>query len=87
MQVSNEDLAMDVQAKYSPENFHDISRTPEPDRIKPTPPPAQLFDLVNDPFERNDLATKDPDRVTRMTNSLAAWFEDVEHDRLSIHDS
>ena len=87
MQVSNEDLAMDVQSKYSPESFHDISRTPEPERIKPTPSPAQLFDLVNDPFERNDLAAKDPARVSRMTNSLASWFEDVEQDRRAIHDS
>ena len=31
MQVSNEDLAMDIQSKYNPENFHDISRSPEPD--------------------------------------------------------
>ena len=86
MQVSNEDLAMDLQSKYNPESFHDISRAPEPARVKPPAPPAQLFDLVNDPFERNDLAAKDPDRVSRMTNSLAAWFEDVEHDRLTIRD-
>ncbi len=86
VQVSNEDLALDVQSKYNPESFHDISRDPEPDRIKPTPPPAQLFDLVTDPFERNDLAAKDPARVSRMTNALASWFEDVEHDRLAIRD-
>ena len=30
MQVSNEDLAMDIQSKYNPENFHDIARTPMP---------------------------------------------------------
>jgi arylsulfatase A-like enzyme len=86
MQVSNEDLAMDVQSKYNPENFHDISRAPEPERIKPAPPTAQLFDIVNDPFERNDLAAKEPARVSRMTNALASWFEDVEQDRLSIDD-
>jgi hypothetical protein len=57
-----------------------------PERLKPTPPPAQLFDIVNDPFERNDLAVQEPTRVSKMTNALATWFEDVEHDRLSIHD-
>ena len=99
MQVSNEDLAMDIQSKYNPENFHGIASTPMPSRLKPTPPPAQLFDIVNDPFERNDLAAhaagevaadlelaQDPTRVSKMTNALATWFEDVEHDRLSIHD-
>ncbi len=75
MQVTNEDLAMDIQSKYNPENFHDIARTPMPERVKPAPPPAQLFDIVNDPFERNDLAAKQPDRVSRMTNALASWFE------------
>src|SRR5271168_4135933 len=81
MQVSNEDLAMDIQSKYNPENFHDISHAPEPARIKPAPPPAQLFDIFNDPFERNDLAANQPERVSRMTNALASWFEDVEKDR------
>ena len=51
--------------EVQPGKFPRHLRTPEPDRIKPTPPPAQLFDLVNDPFERNDLAAKDPDRVSR----------------------
>jgi hypothetical protein len=86
MQVSNDDLAMDIQSKYNPENFHDIARTPEPERTKPAPPPAQLFDIVNDPFERNDLSAQHPDRVSHMTNALASWFEDVEQDRLTILD-
>jgi hypothetical protein len=86
MLVSNEDLAMDVQSKYNPENFRDIVRAPEPERVKPAPPPAQLFDIVSDPFERDDLAAHEPERVSRMTNALASWFEDVEQDRLAIHD-
>ena len=86
MQVSNDDLAMDIQSKYNPENFHDISHAPETERIKAVPPPAQLFDIVNDPFERNDLSVQDPTRVSSMTNSLTRWFEDVEQDRLTIHD-
>jgi arylsulfatase A-like enzyme len=86
MLVSNDDLAMDIQSKYNPENFQDIKRGPEPERTKPAPPPAQLFDIVNDPFERNDLAAQHPDRVSRMTNALASWFEVVEQDRLTIHD-
>ena len=53
---------------------------------QPAPPPAQLFDIVNDPFERIDLAAKESQRVSRMTNALASWFEDVEQDRRAIHD-
>ena len=86
MLVSNDDLAMDIQSKYNPENFQDIARTPEPERTKSTPPPAQLFDIISDPFERNDLAAQAPDRVSKMTNALASWFEDVEQDRLTIPD-
>ena len=72
--------------KVQPRKFPRHRAHPEPDRIKPTPPPAQLFDIVSDPFERNDLAAQEPDRVSRMTNALASWFEDVEQDRLTIHD-
>jgi hypothetical protein len=77
---------LDIQSKYNPENFHDIAHGPEPERTKSTPPPAQLFDIVTDPFERTDLAAQEPDRVSRMTNALASWFEDVEQDRLTIKD-
>ncbi len=86
MRVSNEDLAMDVDAKYHPEKYTDILRTPEPERARPAPPPAQLFDIESDPSESNDLAVAEPDRVARMTNELARWFESVELDRRSIRD-
>jgi len=86
MQVSNEDLAMDIQSKYNPENYHEILRAPDPARIKPTAPPAQLFDIATDPSEQNDLASMEPARVSKMTTALASWFEEVEQDRLSIRD-
>src|SRR5712671_5820354 len=86
MKVSSEDLAMDIQSKYNPERFHDILRTSEPERIKPPPPPAQLFDLETDPGEQNDQAASEPQRVSRMTNALATWFEEVDQDRRTIHD-
>jgi arylsulfatase A-like enzyme len=86
MKVANEDLAMDVDAKYHPDKYLDILRTPEPDRVKPAPPSAQLFDIANDPSESHDLAVAEPERVARMTNELARWFESVELDRRSISD-
>jgi arylsulfatase A-like enzyme len=86
MRVANEDLAMDVDAKYHPEKYADILRTPEPEREKPAPPPAQLFDIEGDSSESRDLAAAEPERVARMTNELARWFESVERDRRSISD-
>jgi hypothetical protein len=38
-------------------------------------------------MERNDLAAAEPDRVIRMTNRLAQWFEEVETDRRTIDDA
>jgi arylsulfatase A len=85
MMVAPDDLAMDVDAKYNPDKYSDIVRTPEPARVKPAAPPAQLFDIASDPSESRNLAAAEPARVTRMTNELARWFESVELERRTIH--
>jgi arylsulfatase A len=84
MALADDDLAMDIDAKYNPDKYTDIVRTPEPQRALSSPPAAQLFDLINDPFERNDLAAAQPERVGRMQRELAAWFEEVEQERRDI---
>ncbi len=84
--VAPEDLAFDIALKYHPELFNDISRIPEPERRMPVAPPAQLFNLKDDPGEENDLAATYPARVDQMLSSLESWFQDVEADRLSIGD-
>jgi arylsulfatase B len=84
MALADDDLAMDIDAKYNPDKYADIARTPEPQRTLSSPPATQLFDLINDPFERNDLAAAQPERVRRMESTLAAWFEEVEQERRSI---
>jgi arylsulfatase A len=84
--VAPEDLAFDIALKYKPELFKDISRIPEPERQLPVPPPAQLFNLKDDPGEQNDLAPMYPERVERMLTELETWFSDVEADRLRIGD-
>jgi len=87
MQLAPEDLAMDVDAKLRPERYGDIARGPEPVREAFRTPPAQLFDLAQDPFEREDRAAGEPERVARMERALASWFEEVENERRTIAES
>ncbi len=35
----------------------------------------ELYDLKNDPWEKNDLAAKDPERVTALSNQLNQWWK------------
>lgn len=39
---------------------------------------VHLYDLKNDPGERNDLAARMPDRVAAMRKRLHAWYRDVD---------
>ena len=78
---TRDDLTKDVDAKYNPDKYQDIDKGPLPERPRPPAHPPQLFDLKTDPFERIDLAASHQDRVIRMTNELAGWFEEVEFDR------
>jgi len=48
----------------------DLTRTP---RGEPTVAKLQLFDLVADPGETNDLAAESPEVVTRLGAELARW--------------
>ncbi len=86
MEVSREDLGMDVDAKYHPEKYTEIAGGPLPELSSYAVPLAQLFNLSSDPLERNDLAEQYPERVSRMTDQLAAWFEEVELERRTIKD-
>lgn len=87
MNVSGLDLALDIDLKVNPGGRTEILRDPEPPRQLPDQLPApQLFDLDADPGERHDLSAAHPGRVSRMEAELAAWWEDVERDRLSIAD-
>ncbi len=86
LRVSPADLAADIDLKNRPEVYAEIARDPEPSRVVPPAPPAQLFDIAVDPGEEHDLATAEPGRVQRMDGELARWFESVEADRRSIAD-
>lgn len=83
MAVTTEDFAMDVDAKYNPDNYTDILHDVPPP-VSSATMPSQLFDLETDPEERHDRAAEHPDRVLRMERELSRWFADVEADRRSI---
>jgi len=77
MAVSPQDTAHDHAVKYGPENYDDIAREPEVSQSIPDPPPALLFNIADDPFERNDLAARHPQKVAAMEAALERWFVDV----------
>jgi len=81
MAVDPRDLMIDAALKITPDAFTEISTGPEPERAVPSPAPAQLFDIVADPFEQHDLAGGEPARTARMVTELETWFETVEADR------
>ena len=84
MRLTSEDLAVDRKLKYEPETITDITRDPEPERVIPDPPPPLLFNLDDDPYERQDLAAQQTDQVLGMQRELDQWFESVEADRAQI---
>jgi arylsulfatase A len=77
MRLSPEDIEMDRRLKYEPETITDIARGSEPARAIPDPSPPLLFNLDDDPYERNDLSNAQPERVRRMQAELDRWFETV----------
>lgn len=73
---------------YHPETIieNGLPLDPLPPNDFPPPPPAELYDLLTDPGERNNLAAVHPDRTRKMEAALESWFEDVEADRAAIDD-
>jgi len=73
---------------YEPEHFieNGIIREPDPPREIPPPPPAELYNIDEDPLEQHDLADAQPERVRRMLGELETWFEEVEAERGTIRD-
>jgi len=73
---------------YRPEVFieNGIIPMPETPRDLSSPPPPELYNLLDDPLESRNLAEWESDRVSRMLSELETWFEEVEADRLAIDD-
>jgi arylsulfatase A-like enzyme len=82
------DGPLDLQHREHPELFPAI--LPSPTRAEMSygpPPPAELYNLRDDPEEAHNLAGQDPARVTRMLADLGAWFAEVEADRRQCEDA
>lgn len=74
---------------YHPERLPEggVIPDPEPPRSIPGPPPAELYNLAQDPGETTNLASKYPQLALRLQVDLENWFEEVEQDRQSISSS
>ncbi|MGI5818730.1 MAG: sulfatase-like hydrolase/transferase [Armatimonadota bacterium] len=78
-----EDHTDDHQLRDRPGYLGEVTDRTPPERDVSDPPPAQLFNIAQDPAEAHDLAEQEPRRAARMEGELAAWFEEVESERLS----
>jgi arylsulfatase A-like enzyme len=73
---------------YGPEHFihNGIIRDPDPPREVPPPPPPELYNIAQDPLEREDVGARHPDVARRLLCALETWFEEVDAERRAIRD-
>ena len=57
---------------------------PDPELIIPDPAPLELYNIDEDPLEKDNLAERESARAARMLSELEDWFEDVEAERRRI---
>jgi arylsulfatase A-like enzyme len=73
---------------YGPEYFvqNGVFGPPYPEREVPPPPPPELYNVVEDPLESENLADRYPERARALLCDLETWFEEVEAERMTIDD-
>jgi len=88
MGITRQDREWLRVSMYEPEQFieNGILVDSFPPRELSNPPPPELYNIADDPDEREDLAAAEPERVARMLRELETWFEEVEAERATIND-
>lgn len=73
---------------YEPEKLPEngLISDPEPPRTVPEPPPAELYNIAEDPCETKNFADTYPEILHRLMCDLENWFDDVEKERATIDD-
>ena len=77
-------VELDIKYKYHPEEVTQLMNEPAPELITSPPGEIELFNIEDDPQEKVNLATSEPERANRMLGEIQAWFEDVEQERQRI---
>ncbi|MEC8651302.1 MAG: hypothetical protein VXY92_01975, partial [Planctomycetota bacterium] len=63
-------------ATWTADRFKLVAHLGRPAKAKGAPPPVarvELFDLLEDPLERSDVAAAHPEQVASMTDALGGW--------------
>ena len=77
-------VAMDIKYKYHPDEVTGLMDDPDPQFIAPSPGEPELYNIVDDPLEKNNRVSTEPERTGRMLGALQAWFDEVEAERRRI---
>ena len=77
-------VEMDIKYKYQPDEVVDLMDDPDPEVEIPPPAELELYNIDDDPLEKNNLASAEPDRASRMLGQLETWFEEIEVERQRI---
>ena len=77
-------VELDIKYKYHPDEVTELMSEPDPELITPPPADLELYNIDNDPLEKNNMASSEPERSGRMLGALETWFEGVEAERRRI---
>ena len=76
-------IQRDIDYKYKPETVTELMTEPWAESVLSEPiPKPELFNLDNDPGEKNNIAEENPEIAKKMENRLTEWFQEVEREYL-----